>query len=123
MPKKKRRVCWWVKKATFLLMERNEKDLLVRSENSFIIRVAAGDLVSICCQIDGKERRLVRRIVARRNYPTMLGLLDHEVLSRLAHGNLVQTMSYLARIYTREQEESPAVVYEVKPPEEPLPHD
>ena len=124
MPIKKRKPTeFWVKKNTFLLMESERKDLLVRSENHIFPRAVVGQVVHVCSQIAGKERHLVRLVVARRPFPTMIAILEHVDLDRLAHGTKVQAMSYLARIYSCEQEEAEAVVYEFKTVEESTHHD
>ncbi len=113
MKRKPRKI--WVSKETFLLVESRQKDLLVRSDGWMIAFVSVGDVVEIWGTIANKERRCLRRVTACRRYETMLSIVEHEDLTRLAHGNEVQTLSYLARIYSPQQEESHAVVLELKP--------
>lgn len=115
MARRKKTPTYWVKKGTFLLIQQGRKDLLVRSENWFYASAGVGQIVEIRAQIDGREAVCRRRVVARRDYATMLEIVDHEDLERLAHGNKVQTLSYLARIYRPDQEEAPAVVFELAP--------
>jgi hypothetical protein len=107
---------------TFLLIESEQKDLLVRSENRLFPAFDRGERIELCALIKGRERRCIREVVARRTYPTMLEIVDHEDLDRLAHGTNVQTLSYFARIFRPDQEEAEAVVHELKvvePMEEP----
>lgn len=115
MAKRKRISVYWVKKETFLLIQSGQKDLLVRSEHWIYASSSIGQTVEIRAYVDGREVVCRRRVVARRTYATMLEIVDHEDLNRLAHGNNVQTLSYLARIYSPDQEEAPAVVFELAP--------
>lgn len=115
MPKRKKTPVYWVKKETFLLIQSGQKDLLVRSEHWIYASSRVGEAVEIRANINGREHVCRRRVVARRRYATMLEIVDHEDLTRLAHGTKVQTLSYLARIYRPEQEEGPAVVFELAP--------
>ncbi len=115
MTRRTRVLTIWVKAQTFQLIESGQKDLLVRSVGWMTGYFRAGVCVDICATIKNKERRCKRQIVAIRSYSTMLEIVDHEDLARLAHGNKVQTLSYLARIYRKEEEEGEAVVLELKP--------
>ena len=102
-----------VRKATFLLIESGQKDLLVRSVSWIFSRANPGNIVEIQSEFDGKLRRCLRRIVAVRAYANMFEIVEKEDLARLAHGNKVQTMSFLSRIFRADQEESHAVVFEL----------
>lgn len=113
MPKRKKTPVYWVKKETFLLIQSGQKDLLVRSENWLYASSSIGQTVEIRAHVDGREAVCRRRVVARRAYATMLEIVDHEDLDRLAHGTKVQALSYLARIYQPDEEEAPAVVFEL----------
>jgi hypothetical protein len=97
---------------TFLLIESGQRDLLVRAEN-WQSAICAAEIIEIRAIIQNKERRCLCRVVTRRVYETMLSVVDHEDLARLAHGDKVQTLSYLARIYRLDEEEARAVVLEL----------
>lgn len=116
--KKVRQIEFWVKARTYELVESREKDLLVRAKDWAYDRTTVGDVVLIRAHKDNKEMRCVRKIVARRLYQRMTDVINHEDLVRMAHGNAIQTLSYLARIYRLDQEEGNAVVYELAPLEE-----
>ncbi len=114
-----------VKKTTFLLIESGQKDLLVRSVTWIFSPANPGDTVVIQSEFGGKMRRCPRKIVAVRPYANMFEIVETEDLARLAHGDKVQTMSFLARIFRPDQEEGHAVVFELaavdegKPEEQP----
>lgn len=106
----------WVSRATFRLIDKGEKNLLVRSEHWRPCGLRVGDVVAIRATIEkGETGELLRSICAVRRYRQMTQIVNHEDLARLAHGNAVQTLSYLARIYRLEQEEGEAVVFELEP--------
>ncbi len=113
MEKRLRIATFSVKKATFLLIESGQKDLLVRSVSWIFPPANPGDTVVIQSEIGGKMRRCLRKVVTMRSYDTMLEIVDREDLVRLAHGDKVQTMSFLARIFRPDQEEGHAVVFEL----------
>ncbi len=102
-----------VKKATFLLIESGQKDLLVRSVSWIFPPANPGDTIDIQSEFNGKMRRCRRKIVAVRPYANMFEIVDREDLARLAHGDKAQTMSFLGRIFLPHQEEGHAVVFEL----------
>ncbi len=112
-----------VKKVTFLLIESGQKDLLVRSEDWIFATACVGVTIEIRSTVDNKERRCLRRVVARRLYANMFEIVEKEDLGRLAHGDKVGTMSFLGRIFRPDQEEGHAVVFELAAVEEQEPED
>lgn len=106
----------WVSRTTYNLITQGEKDLLVRSECWGPCWLRAGDVVEIRAVLkNGKIEKLLRRIRTVRRYEQMMQIVNNEDLSRLAHGSKVQTLSYLARIFCKDQEEGAAVVFELDP--------
>lgn len=95
------------------MIESGQKDLLVRSVTWIFCRTSVGDTIEIQSEFDGKARRCLRKVVAMRSYANMFEIVDKEDLARLAHGNKVQTMSFLGRIFRPDQEEGRAVVFEL----------
>lgn len=116
--KKVRPIEFWVKAKTYELVESREKDLLVRAKDWAYDRTTIGDVVLIRAHKDKKELRCERRIIARRLYQRMTDVVNHEDLTRMAHGDATQTLSYLARIYRQDQQEGQAIVYVLAPLEE-----
>lgn len=112
-----------VKKTTFLLIESGQKDLLVRSVTWIFSPANPGDTVVIQSEFDGKMRRCQRKVVAVRSYAEMFEIVDREDLARLAHGDKVQTISFLARIFRSDQEEGHAMVFELGPVDEGKPEE
>lgn len=121
--KRLRLAAFSVKKATFLLIESGKKDLLVRSVSWIFPPANPGDTVVIQSEFDGKVRRCLRKIVAMRSYANMFEIVEKEDLARLAHGDKVQAMSFLARIFRPDQEEGHAVVFELGMVDEQKPED